>query len=273
MTEHETRRVRTSLILEPTHRLRESIDGERLGALADDMAAQGQLQPIGLRGPLEGERWEIIWGHRRFLAAQLLRWPTIEAKLYPADFDPLLAAVAENNNREEMTPLDEARALHRFVERGEPLAAIARLWRRSAHWVEERLALLELPEDLMNVVHDRELPLAVVRALADIDHADYRASLIAEAKRTGANSRTVEVWAAHYRADRERIVQNHLTVAEIAATRENWKLMIPCELCGDDVEYTRTRSIRGCVPCLDALAQLIDEKAREAVAEAERSSG
>lgn len=260
----ETRMLPLTLINEPSHRLRESIDAERLGALADSMAAEGLHQPIGARGPLEDGRFEIVWGHRRFLAAELLRWREIEAKLFPSDYDPLLAAVTENNQREDLTPMDEARALHRFVERGEPTSAIARLWRRSSSWVSERLELLALPHELQDAIHDRTLPLGVARVLATVDHADYRRSLIDEARRTGATVRTVEVWAAHYLADRERIVANHMMVAEIAERREAWKLVIACELCGEDVDYSSTRSLRACTTCMDALAHLIEQSGQAA---------
>jgi len=266
MQHHETRQIPTSCILEPSHRLRENIDEERLGALADSMAASGLHQPIGVRGPLDGERFEIVWGHRRLLAAVLLRWPEIEAKVFPPDYDPLLAAVEENNVREAMTPMEDARALARFRERGEPLSAIARLWRRSAAWVGERLALLELPRDLQQAIDDQELTLSVARALGAIDHESYRQQLIDEAKRTGAKAGTVDIWVAHYRHDRERIVQNHMTVEAIVANRENWKLMVPCELCQEDYEYTKTRSLRCCVECMDAVAVLIEEAAARAAA-------
>lgn len=255
-----------ALIREPSHRLRESIDTERLGALADSLAAEGLHQPIGVRRLADGDGFEIVWGHRRFLAAQLLHWPAIEAKVHDADFDPLLAAVTENNNREDLTPMDDARALARFVERGEPLAAIARLMRRSPVWVSTRLELLSLPADLQDAIHDRELPLAVARALADVDHAPYRTKLIAEAKRAGATARTVEVWAAHYRAERELIVANGLMVEEIASRRDAWKIMIACELCHEDKEYPATRTLRACLECMAELGRMIDERAAAAVA-------
>jgi ParB/RepB/Spo0J family partition protein len=273
MDPHPIREIPLTEILEPTHRLRENIDGERLGALADSLAAEGLHQPIGVRERNGGLEFEIVWGHRRFLAAQLLRWRAIEAKVFPSDFDPLLAAVTENNNREDLTPMDEARALAKFRDRGEPLAAIARLWRRSCAWCSMRLELLALPQDLQDAVHDRTLPLAVARALQVIDHDAYRASLIAEAMRTGANARTVEIWGAHYLADRERIVSNHLRIEEIIAGRDNWKIMVACELCQELKEYPATRTLRACTECMAALAVLVEANAQAAAAAAPEGRG
>ncbi len=263
-TTRETRDIPLTDILEPSHRLRETINPEQLGELADSMSASGLRQPIGLRGPLDGDLWEIIWGHRRYLAAVLLKWPTIEAKLYPATYDPLLAAVEENLQRTDLTPMEEAHAVQRFIDRGQPEAAIARLFRRSPAWIRDRLDLLSLPHELQAAIHTGALALAVARPLADIDHTDYRHALIEEATRTGATARVVEVWRAHYLADRERIINNQLVVAEIAQRREAWKIYVPCDLCREDHEYPQTRALRVCQPCLHELNRMIEAAAQSA---------
>jgi len=256
--------ILTRLIDEPSHRLRQSIDAERLGALADSIAAEGLHQPIGVRGPSPAGRFEIVWGHRRQLALRLLDWPAVECKVFPWEYDPLLAAGSENLNREQLTALDEAHLIDRYVQAGEPDAAIARLFRRSQTWVHERRDMLTWPATLQEAVHQGEMTIGVARALADVDHPDYQLSLIEEAKRTGASARVVEVWRAHFLADRARIVGNHMAVAAIAAERENWKITVPCELCGDQHDYSETRSVRGCAPCWAAVAALMTEASAHA---------
>jgi ParB family chromosome partitioning protein len=242
-----------SQIREPDHRLRETIDPGALGELADSMAAEGLHQPIGVRVLPDPGGYEVIWGHRRLLAARLLLWPTIAARIFPTEYDPLLAAVSENLQRADLTPLDEAHALVRFVERGHPIVAMARLFRRSEQWVRERLALVDLPADLQEVVAARTLPLAVVRVLADVDHPEYRAELLREALRTGASAATAEVWRAHYLADRERLATNLATIQEMVERRESWRLMIDCDVCGLTTVYENTRSVRCCLGCHEAL--------------------
>lgn len=231
------------------------------------MAAEGLHQPVGVRGPFQDGSYEIVYGHRRLLAAQLLTWPVIPAMIHPPDFDPLLAAVSENLQRADMTPVEEAHAIARFVERGEPDAAIARLFRRSAAWVNARRALLTMPPDLQDAVHTNQLKLGVAVALADVDHQDYRKSLIAEAIRTGATAQTAELWRQHFLTDRERIVSNHLMVEEIMTRREAWKIVVPCDLCDTDHDYQDTRSIRVCVPCRNQLATVKAEVAADAAAQ------
>lgn len=237
------------LIDEPARALRESISEEALGELADSMAAEGLHQPIGLSGPDASGRYRIIWGHRRYLAARLLRWDQIAAKVVRTDGDSLLAAVSENLQRADLSPLEEAHAIERFRERGESLSAIARQFRRSAAWVQTRLDLLSLPGDLQDTIRRGTLTLSVADALRRIDHLDYRAELIAEAERTGATAATVAVWVAHYEADKPRIVNNLLTVKEIAARREAWKIVYACDACHAEVDYEATTSWRLCASC------------------------
>jgi len=251
------------LIREPSHRLRERINPERLGELADSIAAEGQHQAIGLRGPLDDGTWEIIWGHRRYLAVSLLKKTTIMAKKHPADFDPLLAAVSENIQREDLSPVEEALALQKFIDRGEPVAALGRLFRRSTPWIYGRLKLLEFPEDLREAVHTKAINIGVAEALADIDHDEYRKSLIAEAQRTGATATTVNIWRAHYLSDRARIQENFSTVESIIASREKFIFYCPCEACNKNVPFGDTRSIRLCLPCLQDLTQAFQEQMQE----------
>jgi ParB/RepB/Spo0J family partition protein len=255
--------IALELIDEPSHRLRDKIDDEQLGQLTDSMAAEGLHQPIGLRGPLINGRFEIVWGHRRYLAAKLLRWTSIAARVFQPEYDPLLAAVSENLQRADLTPLEEAQALRQFANRGKSLAELGRLFRRSPTWVAQRINLLDYPPDLIHAIHHQRLPLSIAAVLRDIDSDDYRASLIEEAHRTGATAAIVEVWRAHYLADRDRIVANFYTVQQIAERREAWKITIPCDVCHMDAEYQNTTTFRVCLPCAGLLRKAIEQRDSE----------
>lgn len=241
--------VPLALIRRPERPSRLALDPERTGALADDLAANGLLQRIGLRGPFPDGSYEIAWGDRRYAAARLLLWPTIPAKVYAADADPLVVRAAENFQHEALTPIEEAMVARELHEAGHPLAAVARLLRRSDGWVRERLDLLVMPQELQDAIHERRLPMAVARLLAAVDHDDYRRSLIDEAERTGCNERTATVWLAHYEADKARIISNHLTVAEITDARHAYVIYYTCDACGVDVNYRETRGWRFCAGC------------------------
>lgn len=247
--EIQYRRLPLSSIAEPSEPARLSMEPESLGALADSIAAEGLHQPIGVRGPMADGRYEIGFGHRRYCAHVLLQRVDIDAKVYPAETDVELMRVTENGQREQLTPIEEARECAKFMTRAGSVSAVARLFRRSDAWVRGRLQLLELPEDLQIAVHNGELAANVATALARVDHQDYRSSLIAEAARAGSSVSVVNVWVAHYEADRNRIVNNHLTVQEITERRTAYVVYFPCDGCSEEVPYTDTRSLRFCAKC------------------------
>src|ERR1700726_3560225 len=95
---------------------------ESLGELADSIKSQGLVQPILVR-PLprpsatESQRYEIIAGERRWRAAQMAGLAEIPAVIRDvADEDAVAMALIENIQREDLNPLEEARALLRLIE-------------------------------------------------------------------------------------------------------------------------------------------------------------
>lgn len=243
------RKFPLSKIRPPSDPARQAMDPDRLGALADSIAAEGLHQPVGLVLDADGEHAELAWGHRRFLAMQLLREEFIDAKVFPATTDLSLARWSENGQRDDLNPLEEAHEVRRFLERGFPYAQVARMFRRSDAWVKDRLALLDLPQDLQECVTHRALPLAVISVLRDIDHPAYRESLIREAVAHGATAAVAEVWRAHYLADRERIVSNTVTIEQLAQERQAFILKVPCEWCEEEHRVEDTRTWRLCNRC------------------------
>lgn len=249
---------------EPERPSRETIDPERVGALADSIAAIGLLQKPGVRGPMPDGRYRLIYGHRRLLALRLLRWRELPCMVYPPDYDEDQARIEENENREPLNPIDQARECARLLEKGRPVPLIARIFKRSSAWVEGRLVLLHFPQDVQDAVRDEQISLGVASVLAQIDHDLVRADFLREAQRTGAKTSTAELWLYHYKADRERIVTNRLTVEAFVEQREAWVIKVPCQLCGQEYPYTETRSLRVDTECLAMLLQLVEQHAASA---------
>lgn len=253
--------IALNLIDEPEDPSRLSMDPESLGGLADSIAAEGLYQPIGVRGPMTTGRYQLGFGHRRYCAHRLLERVTISCRVWPAPTSLDLMRVSENLNREQLSPIEEAREVAKFLRAGHSQASVARLFRRSTAWVSGRAHLLDLPDELQVAVHQRELTAAVACSLAEVDHADYRRSLVEEAVRTGATENVVRVWVAHYHADKPRIIGNHLTVGEIVEARAAFIVYYTCESCKRDVPYTDTRAWRFCTGCSRDVAAAIEAPA------------
>lgn len=247
----------------PAVPLRETIDPVYIAELADSIGSLGLLQPVGLRGPSPSGRYEVVWGDCRTRAMRVLQWLTAPARVCAWDTSPGDARAAENLHRQDLNPREEAREVKRLYDEGKPLAHVARTLRRSTTWCESRLELLKWPEEIQEQVALGELSMAAARLLAEIDYAPYRASLVDEARRNGASATVVQLWLAHYRADRDRIIRNSETVEQIIATRQEFRQYVECAGCGDEVDTRATSLPRLCVDCTGALASFKAEAVRE----------
>jgi ParB/RepB/Spo0J family partition protein len=247
----------------PATPLRESIDPQYLNELADSIASLGLLQLIGLRGPSDSGRYEVVWGDCRTRALRILGETTTTARVCPWETDPGEARAAENLHRQELNPREEAREVKRLADEGKSAAHIGRIMRRSPTWVDSRLELLTWPTDLQDQVAAGELPLSSARLLAAIDHAPYRQNLLNEVTRTGANASTIRVWVAHYENDRDRIIRNDETVQQIIASRQSFIVLCECAGCGDEVDTRATALIRLCGSCNEAIANAKEQAMRE----------
>lgn len=232
---------------------RTAIDAERVVALAQDIAVNGLLQPIGVRGPLPDDTYEVCYGDRRTYACEHLRRETIDAYVYDTTTDPLDIRASENLFHEALDPIEEGQIARRFLGQGVPVAVVCARMGHSEEWVRARVAVLDYPTDVREEIAHRHVSLAVAGLLAQIEHPGVRGEYLREAVRTGATSRTVDVWLAHWRNDGARMAANHEAVEVIVRERERYVVHVACENCQASVPIETTRSLRFCGPCLGAI--------------------
>ena len=143
---------------------------ETLQELADSIRAQGVVQPIVVR-PIEGagpsQHYEIIAGERRWRAAQMAGLTEIPAVIRRIPDEAAIAvALIENIQRENLNPLEEARALQRLIsEFALSHQQAADAVGRSRAGVSNLLRLLELAPEVADRVEKRELEMGHARAL------------------------------------------------------------------------------------------------------------
>ncbi len=145
---------------------------ESLEELAASIKAQGIVQPIVVR-PVDGaaagesQRYEIIAGERRWRAAQMAGLPTVPAVIRRVPDEAAIAmALIENIQREDLNPLEEARALDRLIsEFGITHQQAADAVGRSRAAVSNLLRLLELAPEISAFLEKRELEMGHARAL------------------------------------------------------------------------------------------------------------
>jgi ParB family transcriptional regulator, chromosome partitioning protein len=145
---------------------------ETLGELADSIKSRGLVQPILVR-PLprpnagESQRYEIIAGERRWRAAQMAGLTEIPAVIRDVpDEDAVAMALIENIQREDLNPLEEARALLRLIEEfGLTHQAAAEAVGRSRAAVSNLLRLMELTDEVKEMLEGRRIEMGHARAL------------------------------------------------------------------------------------------------------------
>jgi ParB family transcriptional regulator, chromosome partitioning protein len=151
---------------------------ETLSELADSIKAQGVVQPIVVRAlepsaggaPGSPQRYEIIAGERRWRAAQMAGLSEIPAVIRRLpDSAAIAVALIENIQRENLNPLEEARALTRLIiEFGLTHQEAADSVGRSRAAVSNLLRLLELPGEVAELLEQRALEMGHARALLSL---------------------------------------------------------------------------------------------------------
>ncbi|HSF77071.1 MAG TPA: ParB/RepB/Spo0J family partition protein [Steroidobacteraceae bacterium] len=157
---------------------------ESLAELADSIRAQGVVQPIVVRPlaapePGASQRYEIIAGERRWRAAQMAGLATVPAVIRRVSDEAAVAmSLIENIQRENLNPLEEARALERLIGEFELThQEAADAVGRSRAAVSNLLRLLELPDEVKALVEQRSLEMGHARALLGLQNRRQQAEV------------------------------------------------------------------------------------------------
>ena len=174
--DQELQKLPVDLLQRGKYQPRLDMRPETLQELADSIKAQGVVQPIVVR-PLDAAagtghvRYEIIAGERRWRAAQMAGLHEIPAVIRRVPDEAAIAmALIENIQREDLNPLEEARALDRLISEFDMThATAAEAVGRSRAAVSNLLRLLELTDEVKTLVEHRELEMGHARALLALD--------------------------------------------------------------------------------------------------------
>ncbi len=199
----------------PEYQPRQYFDRKKLAELASTIAERGILSPLLVR-EIEGERFELIAGGRRYRAAQmagLTSVPVVVLEL--TDGEALEVALLENIQREDLNPVEETEGILRLLEtrlkseRSEVLSLLYRMRNEMAglsrrnvspkestkvveelfaplgmtwkSFVETRLPLLKLPEELLEALHSGQIAYTKAKAIAKVKDSSQRKALLSSA--------------------------------------------------------------------------------------------
>ena len=173
----DTNEVPIGLIDPSALQPRSVFDDAKLDDLAKSISANGVVQPVLLRR--KGNRFELIAGERRWRAAERAGLTKIPAVVRDVSDDKVLElALIENIQREDLNPIEEARAYQKLIETlGLTQETVALRVGRDRSYVTNYLRLLRLPEDIQDLLQTGRISTGHARTLLGSDQPDIQRRL------------------------------------------------------------------------------------------------
>jgi len=173
---------------------RRDVDPAALDEPTDSIRKAGLLQPVVVRAAPGNGGYELIAGERRLRACQALGWERIPAVKRDVDDRTVLTlALIENLQRDDLSPVDEARGYERLIaEFSLTQQGVADAVGRDRSTVANALRLLKLPALVLGLLHEGRLSVGHARALLALDDARAVTALAKEAVDLGLSVRDVE---------------------------------------------------------------------------------
>jgi ParB family chromosome partitioning protein len=172
---------------------RKQFDHASVAGLAESLRMQGLIQPVVVRPRLEGG-YELIAGERRWRAAREAGIATVPAVVRETDDrDSLLLGLVENVAREDLSPVEEARAYALLIDEfGLTLGEVCERVGKAKPTVSNRVRLLELPDDVLAMIGRNELTEGHARAVLAVPDDEGRRKLAKRIVREGLSVRAAE---------------------------------------------------------------------------------
>lgn len=191
--EPDFREIPTDLIRPNPAQPRKRFDPDSIERLAGSIAEAGLIQPLLVR-PLADGRYELIAGERRWRAASRAGLETVPALLRDeAEPERLQTALIENVAREDLNPVDEARALAALVDDlGVSKEELGRRLGRSRVAISNLIRLLDLPDQALALLESGELSEGHGRAVLQAKDAGERVGIARRAAAEGWSVRETE---------------------------------------------------------------------------------
>jgi len=191
--EPELREVPVAMVLPNPNQPRRRFDPESISALADSLREAGVIQPLIVR-PLGDGRYELIAGERRWRAAQEAGLETVPVLVRDEEESQRLQmALIENVAREQLNPVEEARACAMLIEDlGLTKEELGRRLGRSRAALSNLIRILDLPDDVLELLETGELSEGHGRALLIAKEVEQRRRLARQAVEEGWSVRETE---------------------------------------------------------------------------------
>jgi len=245
------------LIDEPKGVVRLEIDPGKVKGLAENIDEVGLLQPIIVR-PC-GQRFEIVFGHRRYLAHKVLKARKIACIVRVlSDVECAIMRGTENVQRVDLSPIEEA-AIYADLHDTHNLSyeQIGKRMGRSPGIVKRRLDLLKMPSQLQKAVHIKAINYSVAEelwSLGDNSAIDY---FLGYAVDHGATQAVVRGWVKDWKDEQRRKESGTGQSGGGTAPLETRPVYVPCDLCLQAMELGSETLFRTCAKCTKTISDAV----------------
>jgi len=244
--------VNVQLIDRPNPPVRISFDEAELTALVDSIREKGILVPLLLRRT--GDRFEVIDGDCRLEAACRLRLREVSAVVRDAtDSETHVLRLLANLDRSDPDPLSEAIYIAKAIASGVVTTeGLAAQLHRSTAWIDDRLAIAEMPDYMQLALREKRLALGVALALSQIDDENVRRMWTNSAMQSGMTVRGAQDALREYRNLKELRAGASADAPPPPMPEAPPLILYPCAACGVTAPLEELRVVRvhlrGCPP-------------------------
>lgn len=237
------------LIDDPVGQIRMELDSDDIKELAESIESLGQLQEILVRPA--GERYEVVYGHRRLTACRRLGKKYIRATIRELDdIQVALMRATENIARVDISAIEEAAVYQNLRDHlGLTVDEIAKKMGKGVYTIKRRLDLLRMPPVLQQAIHSKKISWSVGEVLwsfRDVDEIEYYLQFAVE---NGASTAVVKGWLKDYKDKLRRQQSNVIEGGGWTSPMEMKPTYVACDMCKGPMEIGQESTIRACPAC------------------------
>lgn len=240
----------------PAGHVRLDIPQERIIELAENIREQGLLQPILVR--LTGDRYEVVFGHRRYLAFGYLRLETIPARLVEMnDASVALARASENLIRDDLSPIEEGAIYVDLLDtHGLTYEEIGKKMGKSPGVVKRRMDLLKMPPSLQQAIHLKQISYSVAESLWSLGDESAIGYYLGFAVDHGVTLTVVRQWVKDHLDKIRREQTGTDRVHSPRSPIESRPVFVACDWCSGPMEIGNETVYRICPDCNNKIKEV-----------------
>jgi ParB family chromosome partitioning protein len=245
----DVQQISIDLIDEPKQAIRTIVVQEKLDQLVDSIKRLGILQPLKLKKA--GERYEIIFGNRRYLAAKSAGLTSVPAIVADGQHsaDPA-EMVHENIVREDLNPVDLGQWLKQIKEtEGLTYEELGAQFGYSRNWAEQYVALTRCDAEIQAAVEAGHIDMISGRRLQTIKDRSQRMELLSFAVRSGASQNTIAGWVAKAQIEQGSRPAPAPPKGGYVPDERSPELTFTCEWCNNTKRGDEIINVRLCGEC------------------------